>query len=163
MIRTAIPTLALCLMLSPAWAQIPKLPSPPTAPESNSPARARTRHYDVAVTGCVRGTRLVPSQSLSQDTATTALGASEFILEGPRELLRQIEQEYNGDRVEIAGTVTVPPSPTNSGPEVSTTKQGPVRFGFGSRPEAEPARPLRLKVGSITRLSEECVDRLGTP
>jgi hypothetical protein len=135
--------------------------SPPPAPDPPTRSRLKSNQFEVVVSGCIRGKRLQLPAGFASDAQVQALRVSEFILEGPRELMQQLQRQHNGHYDEIAGIVTVPPSPNRGTSEVSTKKLGPVRIGQGNRsdsgPVAEPPRPLRLKVASLRHLSEGCV------
>jgi hypothetical protein len=95
----------------------------------------------------------------------TALAqVSEFILDGPKELLQQIQEQHNGHYDEIAGIATVPPPPNDSDAAVETAKKGPVRVTAGRRdekslgPRSAPQQ-VKLRVASVTHVREGCVPR----
>ena len=91
------------------------------------------------------------------------LNASEFVLEGPKELLRQIKELHSGHNDEIAGVATVPP-PQDEDAAVVTSKKGPASITAGRRDEKSfglrnAPQPIKLRVASLTHISEGCVER----
>jgi len=158
--RAVLSALVALTIAYPAAAQKPI--SPPPAPNPPDRSTLESNQVEVVVKGCVRNNRLQPAVFAS-DPQVDALRASEFILEGPRELMQQIRREHNGHEDEIAGIVTVPRSPSGDTSEASTKKLGPATIKMGNRsgssPVREAPRPLRLKVASLTHLKEECVAR----
>ena len=83
------------------------------------------------------------------------LNVSEFILDGPKEMLRQIKELHDGHYDEIAGVATVPPPPQDEDAAVVTSKKGPVRIAAGRRDEKgvgirSAPQPIRLRVASLT-------------
>jgi hypothetical protein len=155
--RVSLSALVVLLMVYPAVAQKPIAPPPAADPPSRS--RIKSNQFEVIVKGCVRNGRLERA-AFTSDPQVDTLRASEFILEGPRELMQQIRSEHNGHYDEIAGIVTVPTTLTGGTSDVATKKLGPVRIGVGNRTDGgvvEAPRPLRLKVASLTHLNEGCV------
>ncbi|HLG59580.1 MAG TPA: hypothetical protein VI485_29855 [Vicinamibacterales bacterium] len=148
------------VVVCPALAQKPI--SPPPAPNPPSRSQVKSNQYEVVVKGCISSGRL-KQPVFDSDPQVTALNASEFILEGPRELMEQLRQEHNGHYDEISGIVSVPRSMTGGTSQVSTKKLGPVSITQGGRNENSPVkeapRPLRLKVASLTHFNEGCVAR----
>jgi len=158
--RAVLSALVALVMVCPITAQKPI--SPPPAPNPPSRSQVTQTQFEVVVKGCIRNDRL--QQALFEsDPQVAALNASEFILEGPRELMQQLRREHNGHYDEVSGVVTVPHSITGASSEVSTKKLGPVSIKMGSKnansPVKDTPRPLRLKVASLTHLNEGCVAR----
>ena len=157
--RAVLSAVVTLVIVCPALAQRPI--APPPAPDPPGRSTIRSNQFEVVVAGCVRGNRLHMPVSSAVDPQVEALRASEFILEGPRELMQQIRREHNGHYDEIAGIVTVPLSPSGDKSEVSTKKLGPLSIKVGNRSENGPVReaprPIRLKVASLTHLNEGCV------
>ena len=159
--RVVLSALVALVIVCPVVAQKPI--SPPPAPNPPGRSTLRSNQFEVVVSGCIRGNRLQLPAGVTSDAQVESLRASEFILEGERELMQQIRRQHNGHYDEIAGIVTVPPSPSGDTSEVSTKKLGPVRIGMGTRTETGPVRegprPIRLKVASLRHLNEGCVAR----
>jgi len=87
----------------------------------------------------VRNGRLRAADAVLKDVTFETLNVSEFILEGPKELLQQIK----------AG--------------VGTAKKGPVTITAARRDEKamglpNAPQPVRLRVASLTHVSEGCVE-----
>ena len=160
MTRLACSALVALVMVSPLAAQKPITP-PPETPIPERSSRGRAMQYAISVKGCIEGRRLKISASEAFSLPFDTLRASEFILDGPKELLQQIQERHSRHYDEIEGVVTVPPSPTDATTSITSKKIGPVRVGSGSHqsssPVADPKRPLTLKVVSLTHLTEACV------
>jgi len=125
-------------------------------PVPKSPAT----EYPVTITGCILGTRLIP-QSASSATASDAVSASEFVLDGPKALLQLIKKEHNGHLDEITGVAEQPATPAAQRAGVATTPLGKKgRITVGKREESggfQPApHPVRLKATSIRHISNGC-------
>jgi hypothetical protein len=134
-------------------------PTETTIPEASS--RLKSSQFAIVVKGCLHGRRLKNPQALRTEIEFEVLRASEFILSGPRELMRQLEEQHDKHFDEIEGVVTVPPSPHGGSTSVTTKKVGPVQVNSGTRQESAPVivdarRPLALKVTALTHLSERC-------
>ena len=133
----------------------------PPIPDASTRLK-KTSEHKVAVSGCIRGRRLSAAHTERPDTVFTSLGATEFILQGPRELLKQISDQHDGHYDEIEGVVIVPAS-VNGGSSTVTTKEfGKARVTLGGTDEGKayiqnPPKPLTLKVASLTHLKEGCV------
>jgi hypothetical protein len=112
----------------------------------------------------VQDGRLRIAEEAAEELSFDVLNVSAFVLEGPKELLRQIEEQHNRHYDEIAGIATVPPPPADSDAKVETYKKGPVRVTAGRRDETayrvrNAPQPITLKVASLTHISEGCVAR----
>jgi hypothetical protein len=152
-------------------------PIPPPPAQPGPPPRSDVRPREVAVTveGCVEGRRLkLPYKGAYQGVHEEALRASEFLLEGPRELLRMLASDHKDHHEQIAGIAIIPPSPSGETVDTRTRQIGPARVSGGVRqtgrqgvpPAATPAdaaRPIRLRVQSITHLGDTCVARRQAP
>ena len=163
-VLAAVPGLAQVPVPPPGPAGPPALPGLPTPAEPPARSRVRATEHDVIVKGCLRGNRLVFSQqgSLPVSPVETALNASEFVLEGPRELMERLQQSHEGHFVEVSGTAIVPPSHFGTDRETSTKQVGPARVQIGARQESGPAddlaQPVRLKIESLTHHEDQCVN-----
>jgi hypothetical protein len=125
-------------------------------PVPKSPAA----EYPVTITGCIHGTRLIPQLSAAA-AASDALRASEYVLDGPKELMQIVRKEHNGHLDEITGVVQVPATPAAERVGVASTPIGKKgRLTVGARDESggfHPApHPVRLKVTSLRHISSGC-------
>jgi hypothetical protein len=144
-------------------AQKPIVP-PPQQPIPKPATRGKSTRHNVVVQGCVRNGRLQVANSFVRDLPFEMLNVSEFILDGPKEMLRQIKELHDGHYEEIAGVATVPPPPQDEDAAVETSKKGPVRISAGRRDEKgvgipNAPQPIKLRVASLTHVSEGCVGR----
>jgi hypothetical protein len=147
--------LIVVLTLVPAMmpAQLQKPPEPP--PKSSD--------LPMVVKGCVSGKRLTHPADLASDVPAQILRATEFVLDGPKELLTQIRREHTGHYDEITGFAKLPPNPGNTTAEVRSKrvgKGGTVTLGVRQEGELKtPDLPIRLKVESLRHIAERCVAR----
>jgi len=147
------------LAIAPTDAQGPI--TPPAAPIPNSSSSRKANEYEVAVTGCIHGKNIRASDIEGQGSLFATLRASEFILQGPRELIKQIKDTHDGHYDRIDGIVTVPAAPNGASSTVTTKKLGKTTVTLGGREEGkayvqDPPKPLTLKVASLTHLQEGC-------
>ena len=161
--RAARPALVVLLTVCPLLAQQPNVP-PPQRPIPQPNTRLKSTQYNIVVQGCVQNGRLkIPDRTTVQLPFDT-LNVSEFILEGPKEMLRQIQDRHNRHYDEIAGIATVPPPPNETDAAVEADRKGPVRITVGRRDEKavgakNAPQQIRLRVASLTHISEDCVER----
>src|SRR5712691_5188999 len=91
---------------------------------------------------------------------TAAQGASEFVMEGPKELLQQLRREHDGHQDEITGIAIVPASRTDDGNTQTKQLGKKTRITVGARSagddRADGRRPVRLKVQSLRHLDDKC-------
>jgi len=163
MTRAVSSVLVVLLTVGQLAAQKPIAPPPETPIPERTP-RNRVSQYAIAVRGCIQGKRLKMSQADLRDVPTDILRVSEFILDGPKELMQQLQEQHDKHYDEIEGIAIVPPSPNGATTSVTTKKKGPVRVAVGSREESGPAivdapRPITLRVSALTHLNEGCVPR----
>lgn len=142
-----------------AQGPIKPLPQPPI-PETKS--RVKATQHKIVVMGCIRNGRLLIANAAADSLPFDTLNVSEFILDGPKELLRQIQEQHNHHYDEIAGIATVPPPPGDPDAAVETAKKGPVRITAGRRDEKSlggkgAPQQVKLRVASLTHISEGCV------
>ena len=162
--RAALPALVVLLLtVCAVSAQQPVVP-PPQPPIPEPSARSRSTQHNIVVQGCLRNGRLRRPDSVTQDLPFDTLNVSEFILEGPKELLQQIKELHNGHNDQVQGIATVPPPPQPEDAAVVTSKKGPVRITAGRREEKtlgprNAPQPIKLRVASLTHISEGCVER----
>jgi hypothetical protein len=133
----------------------------PVAAQKDLPVpKSPATEYPVTITGCIRGTRLIP-QSAASDTASDALASSEYLLDGSKELLQVIRKDHNGHLDEITGVAQVPATAAAHRAGVGSAPVGKKgRITVGTREESggvQPApHPVRLKVTSIRHISNGC-------
>lgn len=161
--RAALQALVFSLTISPLAAQQPVVP-PPQPPIPTPAARGRSTQHAIAVKGCVRNGRLRSADTVAGDVVFTTLNVSEFVLEGPKEMLLQIKELHNGHYDEIQGVATIPPPPQSEDAAVVTSKKGPVTLTAGRRDEKSfgarnAPQSIKLRVASLTHISEGCVAR----
>jgi hypothetical protein len=122
----------------------------------------KQHEYNVVVSGCIKGKRLERPviQSAPENLPIVARGATSFILDGPKELLKQIEREHKNHDDEIVGIAIVPPSLTGVLGAIATRKVGPISIGIGGRPDTSgierAPQLIKLKVSSIVHVQAEC-------
>jgi hypothetical protein len=160
--RGALAALVVLLTVS-LTAQRPIVP-PPQSPIPEPKSRLRATPHTIVVQGCVQNGRLKIADSVARELPFDALNVSEFILEGPKELLRQIQEEHKGHYDEIAGVATVPPPPQDEDAAVVTSKKGPIQITAGRRDEKafgtkNAPQMIRLRVASLTHINAGCVAR----
>src|SRR5262245_66636097 len=98
----ALSVLVAVVVTGPTLAQKPVTP-PPETPIPERTTRLKSRQVDVVVVGCIRGKRLLVSDLHVRDPVFETLRATEFILQGPRELLQQIKDQHEGDNDQKIG------------------------------------------------------------
>ena len=118
---------------------------------------------EVTISGCVRGTRVVPLSS-SAATISDTLQVSEFVLEGPKDVLQSLRKEHNGHQEEVTGIAHLPATPSDARTGVATTSIGKKgRVTVGQRQESGGVRPApppaRLRVASVRHVSDGCASR----
>ncbi|HEY3043414.1 MAG TPA: hypothetical protein VGJ39_05295 [Vicinamibacterales bacterium] len=142
-------------IVSPLTAQGP-FPPPKTPPAKSA---VRDSQSPVVVTGCLSGSRLKIDRTVSNPTVDS-LGASEFVMEGPKELLQQIRREHDGHQDEITGIAIVPASRTDEGKTETKQLGKKTRITVGARTTVgerlDGPRPVRLKVASLRHIDDKC-------
>jgi hypothetical protein len=155
MMRAVLSSIVFLGIVSQPAAQGP-FPPPQTPPAKSA---LRDSQYPVVVAGCLRGSRLKIDRTAS-NAVVDSLGASEFVLEGPKELLQQMRREHDGHQDEITGIAILPASRTDD--RNTETKQlgEKTRITVGARSgrdeRADGFRPVRLKVQSLRHLDDKC-------
>ena len=153
--RAALASLIFLGIVSQPTAQGP-FPLPKTPPAKSV---VRDSQFPVVVVGCLRGTRLKIDRTAS-NAVVDSLGASEFVMEGSKELLQQIRREHDGHQDEITGIAIIPASQTDE--RNTETKQlgKKTRITVGARAggdeRAGGSRPVRLKVQSLRHIDDKC-------
>jgi hypothetical protein len=149
-----------------AGSQSPITPAPPDD-DARSPIRpaSRSGEYHVITEGCVQGTRLKRLGGV-RDLAAEYLNATEWVLEGPREVMQQVRIAYDRHHVEVTGIARLPASLEPREVDVDSRRLPDgtrITVGAGrtttersqTRP-ADRAAPVRLEVRSIRVLAERC-------
>jgi hypothetical protein len=141
---------------------------PITPPEPRPPATAtntRETKRALIVQGCVFDRRLLFDGSVNINAAA-ALLADELVLEGPKELLRQIKAKHDGHEEQISGIVTIPAGDERD--TLSTTKRvGPktiITATASQEPKPDLTKPdsnkvhriLHLKVEEVRHIQDKC-------
>ena len=118
--------------------------------------------YPVTVAGCISGTRLLVTggASATTDTASAAIGASEYVLDGPRELLRQIRKEHDRHYEEVSGIAKIERGTSGDRVHVAEKPIPKGRVVLGAREESggpqRAPQPVRLIVKSVRHISASC-------
>jgi hypothetical protein len=143
-------TIAALTFAAAAAAQTPDDPSP-----------RKDHQYDVVVSGCLKGKRLERPviQSAPESMPRDAHNATNFSLDGPKALMKELEQHKN-HRDQLVGIATVPPSSfLEIGP---TTRVGPISIGIGTGPAdtrsgiARALKIIKLRVSSLVHVESAC-------
>jgi hypothetical protein len=150
---------------APITAQKPVAP-PPAAPVADGNSRLKSNQFSIVATGCIHGRRLQASSLEASDSVFATLRATEFVLQGPRELLQQIKDHHDGHHDQIEGIVSVPAAPDGASATTTTKEFGKTRVTLGGREEGkayvqDPPKPLTIKVTSLTHLNEGCAPARG--
>lgn len=122
--------------------------------------KSAANDFPVTITGCIHGTRFIP-QSAAADTASSALNASEYVLDASKELLQVIKKEHDGHLDEVTGIAELPATPDAQRAGVASKPLGKKgRITVGTREASGGLRssphPVRLKVTTIRHISNGC-------
>jgi hypothetical protein len=153
--RTVLSFIVFAGIVSQLTAQRPPLPPAKTPPTKSA---IRDSQYPLVVAGCLRGSRLKIDRTVSNAVADS-LDASEFVLEGPKELLLQMRREHDGHQDEITGIAILPAGRTDEGRTETKQLGKKTRITVGTRTtvgERTQPRPVRLKVKSLRHLADKC-------
>jgi hypothetical protein len=125
--------------------------------------KSTANEHAVVISGCLRGTRLIP-QSSSSTTIADTLRVSEFVLDGPKEVLQLLRKEHNGHEEEVTGVAHVPATPSDARAGVASVPLGnKARVTVGKREESGGVRPaplpVRLTVTAVRHVSDGCTTR----
>jgi hypothetical protein len=88
-----------------------------------------------------------------------SLDASEFVLEGPKELVLQIRREHDGHQDEITGIAILPAARPDEGRTETKQLGRKTRITVGTRTtvgQRALPRPVRLKVTALRHLADQC-------
>jgi hypothetical protein len=130
------------------------------APGARQEGPALKNHeYAVTVSGCLKGKRLERAviQSAPDSLPPDALRAAGFALEGPKELIREIEGHKNHTD-HITGVLTVPPNLARA----LTRRVGKIDIGIGTpgmNRMQDAQQVLKLRVTSFVHLQDRCAGK----
>lgn len=90
------------------------------SPKNRQPAKGDT----VTVKGCLDGTALQSTETVTTDATGTVAGPLTYRLKGDKKLLRQLRDEHDGHLVEVVGILasTLPQDDAIRGKKVGKTK-----------------------------------------
>jgi hypothetical protein len=151
-------------VLSVAAAQEP-VRKPPDTSAVVRPSKTEARVFSVTLTGCLKGSRFVPTPASLRAAPGTLAGVTALVLQGPRGVLRPLTRDHTGHEETITGVVIIPPQPADATiddePDTRTRAGGSgVRDGGGdgSSPDAEGLNgPIRIRVQSARHVADRCV------
>jgi hypothetical protein len=112
----------------------------------------------VTIKGCVQGPHFKPSLDTARDLPAKLAKATEWTLEGNRELLKQLRREHDE---ELTGVVIIPPSPDGTTVDVRSKDIGPktrVTIGTtqsGAEIQRSP-QTVTFRVESSRHLDKHC-------
>ena len=115
----------------------------------------------VTIKGCVQGSHFKPSLDTARDLPAKLAKATEWTLEGNRELLKQLRREHDGHYEELTGVVIIPPSPDGTAVDVRSKDIGPktrVTIGTaqsGAEIQRSP-QTVTFRVESSRHLDKHC-------
>jgi hypothetical protein len=146
-----------------ASAQGPAVPPSTTPPQPAT--TTREAKVPLTVQGCVYDTRLQIAPIGINGPARTLGGGDEFVLEGPKELMRQLKTYHYGHEEQISGIVTIPPRDDRD-TLTSTKRVGSkttITAGGSQQPKPDAKKPdngtkhfLRLKVEEVRHVQDKC-------
>jgi hypothetical protein len=154
---TACAALPVALAATQLPAPIPRDKEPPVQ------RRMQEKRMPLTVSGCVRGNRLRLFAPGSRDGTADILNTDELILEGSKDLMRQLRQEHEGHYDELIGIAflqSVPDGSTTTDVESKPVgKKGRITIGVreGQGPTANLRQPVRFKVEGVRHLHVACV------
>ena len=160
-VHPALLSCAACVLLPVALAA--QLPGQP--PRENDPfARRALRETRVPVTvsGCLRRGSLQLADWPFKDTLANVFDTDVVILDGPKDLLKQLRGEHNLHQDEVTGIAIVQASPdgrTTTDVETKDTGKGTITAGVreSSGVAAERlAKTVTLRVASFRHLDDKC-------
>ena len=159
-------TWVILIALATAQQQPPQPPpQPPQAPGQRPRSDIAVPKGEEAVTisGCVHGSHFKPSRESVSDVPTALLKASEYVLDGQRELLQLLKKDHDGHYEEVTGVAKVPASYQHPQAQVRSKDIGKTRITIGTRQETStlpsPEQPVRIIVDSFRHISDHCVPK----
>jgi hypothetical protein len=142
--------------------QGPAVPRPESPPSNTV---VRDLEYAVTMQGCIFGKRFkADGDDQMTRRAIDLVGTKDFTIEGPKELLQQLQTGHDGHQDEIVGIVVVPGGRQREGDVTIRDIGSRTRIIAGaSRPSRDGEAPvetrspiLRLKVQSLEHLDDKC-------
>jgi hypothetical protein len=143
--------------------------SPPAQPPQNPGQRPKSdiavpkSEEAITISGCVHGSHFKPSRESVSDVPTALLRASEYVLDGQRELLQRLKNDHDGHYEEVTGVAKIPPSFQHPDTQVRSKDIGKTRVTIGTRQEKaylpSPDQPVRIIVDSFRHISDHCVPK----
>ena len=154
--RNVLTVVVFAAVVAQLAAQGPIVPPPKTPPSNTT---FRDTEVSLTVGGCIRGTTLRPDRSLYK-VELDFVGASQFDLQGPKELLRNLLRDHDGHEEEITGIAIIPGSRTVDG-EIKSKELGKgtritASAGSAGGQATEGFRPVRLKVQRARHVNDKC-------
>jgi hypothetical protein len=149
------------LPIAVAAAQLPG-PVPREKDPPSQQTRMQEKRLSLIVNGCVRGKRLVLSSTSITDGTAKLLNADELLLDGPKELMLQLQREHANHDDELTGVAILPPSPDGSSTtDATSTPIGKrARITLGVRESngvaGDVRRPVRFRVASLRHVHDAC-------
>lgn len=138
-------------------------PQPPQDPRQPAKSDIAVPKGEEAVTvkGCVHGSHFKPSRESLNDVPTVLLKASEYVLDGKRELLQRLRKDHDGHYEEVTGLAKIPPTFQRADTHVRSKDYGKTRVTIGTREETKallptPELPVRILVDSFRHISDHC-------
>ena len=137
-------------------------PQPPQAPGQRPKSDIAVPKSEEAVTisGCVHGSHFKPSRESLNDVPTSLMKASEYVLDGKRELLQRLKRDHDGHYEEVTGVAKIPPSFQHPQTQVRSKDARKTRVTIGTRQETAPLltpeQPVRIIVDSFRHISDRC-------
>jgi hypothetical protein len=132
-----------------------------SAPRLEFATRPVAQQVRATIEGCISGKRLIPSLTSSRPFEEVLLNASDFILDGPRELMKQLQSSHDGHLERITGIATIP-QPEGTTVETYGGTKGKTRVTSGVRVSeagGEAPLPVKLRVQSAEHLADECAPK----
>jgi hypothetical protein len=167
--RTPLCAVALVAAAAASAAQTP-VPRPRSETPPATGSATRPQKVAVTIQGCISGNRLQPTASASNDAQFALLNATDFTLQGSRDLLQVLTRDHAGHLEEITGIATIPPTPGGSTVDTKTVRKGKSRVTVGVRESggAAPGNgamtgdaplPVPLRVQGATHIDDHCSPR----
>jgi hypothetical protein len=136
-------------------------------PPQRDVAPAKDEEF-VTIAGCVQGRRLKPAMATSPDLITVTLHASEYTLDGHKEILNRLKKDHDNHFEEITGVLKITQSAGEPDVRVRTKDVGKkTRITIGNRQgtsseaaaAAPSAVPPRIVVLSFKHVADKCAAR----
>ena len=138
------------------------LPGPAPRLSAQADVASAKQEELVTITGCVHGSQFKRRMQTNADVPATIANASEWVLDGKRELLQQLRSGHDGHEEEITGTIKLPPTPHDDQAHIRTKPVGKkTTVTIGQREATTitgpaPPRPVRIVVASFRHVADNC-------